>query len=321
MNNEKVSIIIPVYNCEKYISKMLKSILTQSYQNIEVIIVNDGSTDNSYEECKKVEDSRIIIISQENKGVSSARNKGIERATGKYITFIDPDDWVEKGYIEYMYNKIKENDVDIVAVGHYIEKDNKIKRAMNFEDKILSSESALDMSSKYFFSAIWAKLFKKEILTTNNIEKLFDEDLFYSEDTLAYCKLLRYSNKIYWTSTPLYYYHINENGAMKKKDIEKYFSDYISRSRIVELVKENEYLFNIANLKKTSSAVNVLLYFKLNNHYDINKEYELRKTIKENKKIYLKSKYIKAKDKFLYLATENVVLYFIYFLKNRKLRK
>lgn len=316
MSEDKISIIIPMYNCKEYICRMLESILKQSYKNIEVLIINDGSTDDSYEECKKVKDRRITIINQKNKGVSSARNKGIEMSTGKYITFVDPDDWIEENYIEYMYKKIKEKQVDIVAVGYYRELNNRREKALDFEDKILDPREALDMSSQYFFSAIWGKLFKRELLVS--FENLFDDDLYYSEDTLAYCKLLTVANKIFWTSNPLYHYFINKSGALKNRNPKKYFSDYMARKRIEELVKFDSKIYNVAKIKTTKSAVNVLLLYKLVNYDNREKIETLKACIKENKKLYLNSKIVNLKDKILYKAINNNFYYFLYWVKNRK---
>lgn len=316
MNNDKISIIIPIYNCQDYIKKMMKSVLNQSYKNIEVILINDGSTDKSYEECKRIKDSRIVIVNKENGGVSSARNAGINASTGKYITFIDPDDWVEENYIEYMYKKILEYNVDIVAVGYYKEKSGKSEKMLNFEDIILESKEALDMSSRYFFSSIWGKLFKKSLI--NKFKELFDEDLYYSEDTLAYCKLLKVADKVFWTSTPLYHYFINEKGAMKSKNAEKYFSDYIARKKIEELVKFDLALYNIAKIKTTKSAVNILLWYKLVKYFDLEKIQCLRRCISENKNLYLKSDKVDFKDKILYKAIDNKFYYLLYWAKNRK---
>ena len=113
---EKISIIIPVYNTENYIEKCIDSIIKQTYSNIEIFLINDGSTDNSLNICKKYEiiDKRINVIDIKNKGVSNARNIGLNLCKGNYITFIDSDDFVEKDYIKTMYNKIKENNVDVV---------------------------------------------------------------------------------------------------------------------------------------------------------------------------------------------------------------
>ena len=117
--NETISIIIPVYNVEKYLNKCLNSVIEQTYKNIEVILIDDGSTDNSGKICDEYakNDIRIKIIHQQNGGVSTARNNGLEHATGKYITFVDSDDYIEKEMIETMAKKIMKKNADIVICG------------------------------------------------------------------------------------------------------------------------------------------------------------------------------------------------------------
>ena len=116
----KISVVVAIYNVEKYLEKCIQSIIFQTYKNIEIILVNDGSTDNSLNICKKYksEDSRIIIINQENQGVSVARNNGIDRASGEYILFVDGDDYLRTDIIEKLLNNADDN--DIIAVNKLI---------------------------------------------------------------------------------------------------------------------------------------------------------------------------------------------------------
>ena len=114
MNNPKISIIVPVYNVEKYLKKCIDSILSQTYKNIEVICINDGSTDSCIDILKEYEkrDERIIVISKENGGLSAARNDGMKKSTGEYVFFVDSDDWIESDMCEVMLGKLIENDAD-----------------------------------------------------------------------------------------------------------------------------------------------------------------------------------------------------------------
>ena len=111
-----ISVIVPVYNVEKYIKKCLDSIIYQTYKNIEIILVDDGSTDNSGIICDvyKERDKRIKVIHKKNNGVSAARNTGIENANGKWISFVDSDDWIDKNYFEILISKIYNNDIDCI---------------------------------------------------------------------------------------------------------------------------------------------------------------------------------------------------------------
>ena len=131
-----VSIIIPAYNAEKYIEQCIDSIISQTYKNIEVIIVNDGSTDNTLAICEKYakEDKRIKIVKKKNEGVSKARNDGIKIATGKYIMFIDSDDYIDDDYIEIMHKNIVEKKADLV-VSNYTRDKNGVKEKIYFDLK------------------------------------------------------------------------------------------------------------------------------------------------------------------------------------------
>lgn len=117
---EKITVIVPVYNVENYLNKCLDSIISQTYKNIEIVVVNDGSTDASGEICKEFSemDHRILYIEQENAGLSAARNTGLDNMSGNYVTFVDLDDWIEQDYVETLYKKIVEYQADI-AVGNY----------------------------------------------------------------------------------------------------------------------------------------------------------------------------------------------------------
>lgn len=169
-----ISIIIPVYNVEKYLEKCLDSVIHQSYENIEIILVNDGSTDTSGEICKKYseKDKRIVLFNQENAGLSAARNTGIEICKGEYIAFVDSDDWVEKDYILKMYTECKNKNVDIVICGF-----NKVNE---------NNDLILDESSK---------LRKRTIDNKNKFDLLFNENNL--ETILAWNKL--YKRKIFNT--------------------------------------------------------------------------------------------------------------------------
>ena len=117
---EKITVIVPVYNVENYLNKCLDSLINQTYKNLEIIVINDGSTDNSGTICQEYaqKDNRIVYIEKENGGLSDARNAGLDRMTGSYVTFVDSDDWIEQDYVEVLYNKLTEHQAD-VSVGNY----------------------------------------------------------------------------------------------------------------------------------------------------------------------------------------------------------
>ena len=216
-----ISVIIPVYNAEKYLEQCLNSIKNQTYKNFEVIIVNDGSKDNTDSICKKFaqSDSRFRYFSKENGGVSSARNFGLDNANGHYITFIDGDDWVEHNHLEILIKSITEKNSDI-AICSYKEFDNNIdtyytivytkqeKNLLNFEkmnrDDFLTIFPKL-MSINVCFNNAVAKLFRKELV--NNLR--FDTSIKYGEDLDFYFSLYLNVESISYVDELTYVYRIH----------------------------------------------------------------------------------------------------------------
>ncbi|MBR3654604.1 MAG: glycosyltransferase family 2 protein [Elusimicrobia bacterium] len=176
----KVSVIIPIYNVEPYLRQCLDSVCNQTFKDIEIICINDCSTDNSLkilEEYQK-KDNRIVLVDlTENKGVGIARDIGIKSAKSKYVTFIDPDDWIKTNYVEVLYNTIKRNDTDFVGADFYLYKDGTIvDKATNINlvfDKILTKENIrrkyLQQLNNLSICLVWAKIYKKDFLISNNI--------------------------------------------------------------------------------------------------------------------------------------------------------
>lgn len=220
---EKVSVIIPVYNSEQYITECIQSVLNQTYENIEVIIINDGSTDQSYSICQRFaeKDSRINLISIENSGVSTARNIGIDNSTGDYITFVDSDDWIDSQMIDLAIGKLKEENADITIWSYYKNfGDEELLLPMLYEeDKIFT-----DNKDILFFKAInssykqspqkqsvsagttWCKLYKRELLIDNNIR--FNAMLTRAQDTIFSMNAFYKADKIVYFNKSLYHYRI-----------------------------------------------------------------------------------------------------------------
>ncbi|MCF0125831.1 MAG: glycosyltransferase [Clostridia bacterium] len=174
----KVSVVIPVYNSEKYIEKCIDSVLSQSFQNFELIVINDGSKDRSQEileNYKKKNPDKINLINQENMGVSKTRNKAIKLANGEYIMFIDNDDFIDKDYIETFVNHAEKGDYDVVLGGY---------RRPDKNGKIIKEQQLSDEEwSKFMIFAPWAKIYKKDYLIKNEIEFLpvnIGEDVYFN---------------------------------------------------------------------------------------------------------------------------------------------
>lgn len=185
MNNCLISVIIPVYNSEMYLGSCIKSVINQSYSNFELILVNDGSTDNSGIICNDFasKDIRIKVFHKENGGVSSARNYGLENANGVWISFIDSDDFIDRDFLESFEISEKTNSQLFIS-GYSIEdKQNSIvKKKIGCFNDVLFAEIVYKLDKERFLSSIWGKLFQSNIIKINNI--FFDENIRFGEDTV-----------------------------------------------------------------------------------------------------------------------------------------
>lgn len=223
----KVSIIVPVYNVEKYLRKCLDSLINQTLKDIEIICINDGSTDKSLEilEEYKNRDSRIILLNQENSGQSVARNRGIEIAKGEYLGFVDPDDWIDLDYYEKLYYSANTNDTDIAVGGIIRVTGIKKKKFLNFEKETITDNTNLkfelcDVPEK---SYVWNKIYKTEKLKEIGLE--FEKGIFY-EDCIFTPQALFYLGKIV-TVPNIYYYYLRRGNSTVKQRSEKANADNV----------------------------------------------------------------------------------------------
>src|SRR5574344_101664 len=219
---KKVSVIIPVYNSEKYLSRCLDSIIAQTLNEIEIICVDNGSIDNSAELIKSyiARDSRIKLISTENHGPGAARNIGIKEATGEYLGFVDSDDWVDKDYYEKLYSVAKKYDVEISCCGLIREHKNRKKYRFNFKsEKIIENiyDKLKEMKVPDISYSV-NKLYKKSFITKNNL--LYPENVFF-EDVPFMFKAIFYCDKIATVTDTFYHYFANPNSIVKTKSTKK----------------------------------------------------------------------------------------------------
>jgi glycosyltransferase involved in cell wall biosynthesis len=218
---DKISVIIPVYNVAPYIRKCLDSVINQTYKNLEIILVNDGSTDKSGSICDeyKATDKRIQVFSKKNGGVSSAKNIGLNNATGKYIGFVDSDDWVEPDMYENMYNAAEKNNVQISVCGYY-KNNNVIKNKTTISQDIITTENMLlyPLKRDYymgFCGYTWNKLFLADVMLK------FDESIHYGEDVLLYSQIVLKGDCIgTFIDKPLYHYRQRNDSIANSKSIE-----------------------------------------------------------------------------------------------------
>lgn len=255
-----ISVLIPAYNAEKYLEKCIKSITGQSLKNIEIIIVNDGSTDKTLEILEKLKesDNRIKVINQSNKGVSVVRNNALKYAKGEYISWIDSDDWIDES-LEEIYNKAKQENADIVVMDYWREENGEKKY---IKDKIRENnieyinEIILGKSTGY----LWNKLIKTSLYRENGIN--FPENIKCGEDRVILPKLLYFAKKIIKINKAYYHYIFNPKSLSKKQYsneeiFHKVLPDYINQIKDLENYFSDNKEIKISNLK----VINGLWYF------------------------------------------------------------
>lgn len=228
-NNENsnflVSIIIPAYNVEKYIEKCITSILEQTYTNIEVIVVNDGSTDKTRDIIDNISqyDSRVRPLHKKNEGVSAARNSGIEAATGDYVVFVDGDDYIAQDYVEYMIGLIENTGSDFCLSKCCYTKKDEMQTENEYIEKLEPEDATSLLLSPNVIVGCWNKIFKRSLIIDNNIR--FSTTLFYGEGLTFITTLAQISESVGVGNRKVYYYRRNnENSATTKFDINKIYN-------------------------------------------------------------------------------------------------
>ncbi len=275
----KLSIVIPVYNSEKYILKCVNSILNDKFSDFEVIIVNDGSIDKTKEIIESIKDNRVKLFNNDNHGVSYSRNYGLKKALGKYVMFVDSDDTLEKDSIYKMMTVIIKENADIV-IGQYIQQDkktikfNELQKSDIISALVSPNRNYLDSSLLGF---VWGKVYLKQVL--DNVR--FDEKIHFKEDMLFNLDAYNNSNKIIIIPDKCYNYVLNENSASFK-----FYSDY-------DL--EIKYFYNILKDKAENGIINnkdlyiwgIYMYMNFLKHNLLHKESKgnylkkIRKTFKD----------------------------------------
>lgn len=272
----KISIIVPVYKAEKYIRRCLDSILYQTYEDFEVILVDDGSPDKSGEICDEYaqKEKRIRVIHKVNGGVASARQCGIDNVRGVYTMHIDPDDWIEHNTLERMYSKIIETDSDLLIADYYINsKDKEIYEKETISN--LNNEAILKGILYGNNCCLWNKLIKTDIYKKNKIN--FIKDIDYGEDFLFLIQVLQTKRlKITYLQEAFYHYdiYINNNSLTRKKDknISNIADKYISSVEQLipnKYIKEKQiYLINFIAFCFFTNSITPLYKYHFNNYRD-----------------------------------------------------
>lgn len=231
LENPLISIIIPVYNTDKYLRRCLNSVVCQSIENIQIIVINDGSTDTSLEIINEFakEDPRIEVYSKNNSGLSSARNYGIRHALGKYVLHLDSDDWLEVDACRLLLENAKKSSADMVVCDVFFE----LPQGRNIrKEPYACFEDTQSFLYKYVFNSglnsIWNKLINRFLYADYDIEHY--EDISLGEDSSCMLRLLLHASKISYLNIPLYHYNLVSNGMSRglKKRLVQYL-DGINR--------------------------------------------------------------------------------------------
>lgn len=307
-----INIIVPVYNVEKYLNKCVDSILVQTYKNIRVILVDDGSPDACPQICDEYakKDSRVIVIHRENGGLSAARNSGLDRLwngglseQGDYVAFVDSDDYVAPDYIAFLYWLLTENDADIAQCGHYVvfSENRKVDKNAEHHTVVLNKKEAIE---SLCYNGIW------DVTACNKLYKLsvfkdlrFPEGKLY-EDTATSYLVVDNADRLVVNMEPLYYYvqryESIANGVKWKKS--KYQFLEVGDMLAAWVTSRYPDLKNAANVKRVYVRLSTLSQMVNCNHYDPKRVEEMRQVIKENRKNVLKNQKVSKRCKLGVIA-------------------
>lgn len=243
----EVSIIVPIYNVEKYLNRCLDSLVNQTFKDIEIIALNNGSTDSSLDILKDYasNDNRITIIDNENLGVSKARNIGIDKASGKYIVFVDSDDWIDTNMIEVLYSNITKNNCDLVMCTYVREFDDHSKeKIFNLSDVNLYVDDEVkdqllrkligpvgkELANPEYLDAlgtVWAKMYKSSLLKDNNLKFVDLSEIGSGEDTLFNVYAFNEANRVILLNRPMYHYWRGNTNSITSR----YIPNFVEKRR------------------------------------------------------------------------------------------
>ncbi len=307
--SELVSIMIPAYNAEKYIGRCLQSLIEQTYQDIEIVVVNDGSKDSTKQICEEyaAKDARVRLITQENGGEGAARNTGLKESRGKYLCFVDADDYVKPEFVENMINMQKDNDAGMVICGFTELKGEAVLNETSGPVKHMNQEQAMEqlLREDSFKGYVWNKMFDLDII--RNYQLSFDTSLAVWTDVLFVFQYMLHIQKVVFDPTPMYYYIYVESSASHAANhllgVEKSYCAIRAKEQMIKDIPANYQLVKkqiaVRFVQSSLATIRNIGYWGKDNS---NEEYyqKCKKYIKDNKKL--------AKDR---LSTKERILAFL----------
>ena len=248
-----ISVIIPIHNSEKYLHQCVNSVLNQTHKNLEVILIDDGSTDLSPKICDGFaeRDSRVIVVHQANSGVSSARNKGLDVASGEYITFVDSDDCLEPYIYEILLRLLQEKDADIAHCGYKrVSETGEVLKEVSGTHQVMehSSVEAINhmLSGELYACSLWNKLFKRKLV--RNIR--FDQNLAINEDVLVAFLLFQNAKQTVFIDETLYHYRVyNGSACHTTEELKKIEDSLTATEAMIKNCKEPSIMQTLENRK------------------------------------------------------------------------
>lgn len=327
-SNPKISIIMPMYRVERYIEKSIRSVLIQDFQDWELLIVNDGSPDNSRKIASKVAacDDRIKILDKENGGLSDARNYGLDRAIGDFIHFFDSDDWIESDFYTTLFNE--KEDFDLVVCGYKVDNEKSVTERIGYAGELskLVATSLHHLVGTYLNFA-WNKLFKRSFLVENAL--YYEKGLYRIEDSEFMMRFLSCKPKVKLIEYSGYHYMVRNTATLSKIFDDRIF-DHLSRSisihlNIFKVLCKDDNIISHQLGVMTLSAIKFVLYKSLEK-LPIYKIYQSQKLIKrviyhDNNCLYItKANPYTIYDKIIVYALKNKNWWFLFVvIKLRKL--
>lgn len=330
MSTPFFSIIVPCYNIDKYIRKCIDSIICQSFTNFELILVDDGSTDNTgviCDECR-LKDNRINVIHQSNSGVSVARNVGIDNAKAEWIIFVDPDDWLELNAVEIIYKTILAQNADLYMFDYFQEYKNKcIEKNLFSETKLLSENDIYSLriapfnqliingkQIEYETNVIWNKVYKTSVLKKSNLQ--FDPKARKGQDVIFNAEAYQIFNSYYYIKAPLYHYRYLESSITNRYNPNVRYYNEIAFQHYERIIKQ----YNLSKEYYRSYYIRVLtrLYSCLRLYYFHDKNTMAWKQKKKEIKDILNSyPYNKALINVIYGDMTKIQALFVFCLKHK----
>ncbi|HJD46111.1 MAG TPA: glycosyltransferase family 2 protein [Candidatus Mediterraneibacter norfolkensis] len=295
-----ISVIIPVYNVEKYLRRCIESVIGQTYQNLEILLVDDGSSDGSPQICDEYaeKDSRITVLHISNSGPSAARNKALEICTGDYVGFVDSDDWISPDMYEILYDNLQENNADVSIVGYAMVWPSGKTQKQSDENLfyVWTHDQLMEewISQRLFKGFMCDKLFKKKLF--QNVA--FPEDRRYMEDVAIGIELYDQCDKAVYTGKCCYYYFQREDSATNIRFSERELIGIKEAEKMIVYSEQHENKFDKAAYSRLIivlfTIIDRIIYTKKREYYRLISD--LKRTIRQNSK-YINSGYINSANR------------------------